>query len=202
MFCTQCGAQNPDDARFCYQCGAALPSAEDIPPPPVVTPAPPVAPAAPPPPPAIEYAGFWRRFLAMIIDGLILGIPTGLIAFFSIIPSVVALTKVEDEEMIAQAVITSIMGWIWIAMLILLMRLMYWTLFECSKYQATPGKMVLGIIVTDYNGQPLTLPRSLGRNLGKVLSHLIFHIGFIMAGLTQKKQALHDMLADCLVVMR
>jgi len=62
--------------------------------------------------------------------------------------------------------------------------------------------MALGIIVTDMDGRQISFARSLGRNLGKIISKMILYIGFIMAGLTLKKQALHDMLADCLVVMK
>ena len=62
--------------------------------------------------------------------------------------------------------------------------------------------MLLGIVVTDMDGRRVSFLRALGRNAGKIVSHLAFHIGFIMAGVTAKKQALHDMLADCLVVMQ
>ncbi len=62
--------------------------------------------------------------------------------------------------------------------------------------------MALGIIVTDRHGGAVSFPRALGRNLGKVLSKAILYIGYIMAGLSEKKQALHDMLADTLVVMK
>jgi uncharacterized RDD family membrane protein YckC len=202
MYCTQCGAHNPDEAKYCYQCGTALPDTVDSPPPVVEQPIISMPPPAPPPPPPIEYAGFWRRFLAMIIDGLIVGIPTGLIAFFTIVPTILTIVQTGDDEMMASAAMSMVFSWIWVAMFILLIRLAYWTLFECSKFQATPGKMALGIIVTDMEGRRITLARSLGRNLGKVLSHLVLNIGFIMAGLSQKKQGLHDMLADCLVVMR
>jgi uncharacterized RDD family membrane protein YckC len=100
------------------------------------------------------------------------------------------------------AIVTFIMGWIWLAMLIVIGHVLYFTWFESSRFQATPGKMVLGIIVTDIQGQRISFLRALGRNAGKILSHVILNIGFILAGVTAKKQALHDMLADCLVVMK
>jgi uncharacterized RDD family membrane protein YckC len=202
MFCTQCGAQNPDEAKFCYHCGAALSAPAAMPP--VVS-----EPVAPPPlvsqpsaPSPVIYAGFWRRWLAMVIDSLILSIPSGLLFALFILPTIAAAIAAGDAEMISSIVLSSIFGWIWIAMAILLLRLLYFTIFESSHFQATPGKMALGIIVTDMQGRSVTFPRALGRNVGKILSKMIIWIGFIMAGITQKKQALHDMLADCLVVMR
>jgi uncharacterized RDD family membrane protein YckC len=100
------------------------------------------------------------------------------------------------------AVLPFLAGWIWLIALILIGHLVYFAWFESSKYQATLGKMALGIIVTDLKGQRMSFWRALGRNAGKVISHLLFNIGFILAGITPKKQALHDMLADSLVVMK
>jgi uncharacterized RDD family membrane protein YckC len=161
MFCTKCGAQNPADARFCYSCGAALPTTDISPPQAQVG-----APMAQPPAAArvVEYAGFWRRFVAVIIDGLILTVPNLILSF--------------------------VIGWL------------YYAFFESSRLQATPGKMALGIVVTDTEGQRITFLRASGRQFGKIISAFILYIGFMMAGWTRKKQALHDLLAECLVVMR
>ena len=62
------------------------------------------------------------------------------------------------------------------------------------------GKKALGIIVTDLNGAKISFSRATGRYFGKILSGLILYIGFLMAAFTQKKQALHDKLAGCLVI--
>ena len=77
---------------------------------------------------------------------------------------------------------------------------LYFALMESSNKQATVGKMALSIKVTDINGNRLTFGRATGRYFGKILSGMILYIGFIMAGFTEKKQALHDMIAGCLVV--
>jgi uncharacterized RDD family membrane protein YckC len=199
MFCTQCGAQNPDEAKFCYNCGTPLPAANTAPVPPIA-----VAEHSLPPPlkPVVEYAGFWRRFVAFVIDGLILSIPSSLIAMLFIVPTIAAAIHAQDADMIATTIISSLVTWIWLGLLISLLPLAYYTFFEASSYQATPGKMALGIIVTDLEGRRISIARALGRNAGKFISKMILYIGFIMAGLTPKKQALHDMLADCLVVMK
>ena len=186
MFCTQCGTQNPDGAKFCHNCGFRL----------VVEGA--AIPTAP-----VQYAGFWRRFVAYIIDRLILGVPSAIAVIVFIVPSILVLvSRCCDPESIPFAILSFVGSWIWLIFFIVAAHLLYFVWFESSRYQATLGKMLLGIIVTDFEGRRVSFLRALGRNLGKVISHLIFNIGFIMAGVTARKQALHDMLADCLVVMK
>ena len=78
--------------------------------------------------------------------------------------------------------------------------LLYYSLMESSKYQATLGKIVLGIKVTDVYGAPITFPKALLRNLSKYLSAFILCIGYIMIIFDERKQGLHDKIADTLVV--
>jgi uncharacterized RDD family membrane protein YckC len=77
---------------------------------------------------------------------------------------------------------------------------LYFALMESSSHQATLGKMALGIRVTDLQGGRLTFGRATARFFGKIVSGLICYIGFIMAAFTERKQALHDMIAGTLVV--
>jgi len=77
---------------------------------------------------------------------------------------------------------------------------LYYALMESSNYQATLGKMALSIKVTDMSGNKVSFGKATGRYFGKIVSTIIFYIGFIMAGFTQQKQALHDIMAGCLVV--
>jgi len=79
---------------------------------------------------------------------------------------------------------------------------LYWAVMESSSKQATLGKMALGIIVTDYEGKGISFGRATGRQFARIISALILLIGYIMAGFTEKKQALHDMIAECLVVVK
>jgi uncharacterized RDD family membrane protein YckC len=77
---------------------------------------------------------------------------------------------------------------------------LYFAKMESSEKQATIGKKAMGIYVTDVNGQRLTFGRATGRFFAKIISSMVpLYIGFIMAGFTQKKQALHDMIAGTLV---
>jgi uncharacterized RDD family membrane protein YckC len=183
MYCTQCGTQNPDDAKFCHHCGHQL--------------------AADSTALSTQYAGFWRRFVAYVIDRLILGIPSGILVLVFIVPSIVSLVGgLCDPERIPFAILSFVMSWVWLILVIVIGHLLYFVWFESSRFQATPGKMLLGIVVTDISEKRVSFLRALGRNLGKIISHWILNIGFLMAGVTAKKQALHDMMADCLVVMK
>ncbi len=80
--------------------------------------------------------------------------------------------------------------------------MLYYALMESSGKQATVGKIICGIYVTNESGQPISFGKALLRNISKIVSSAIFMIGYMMAGFTKKKQALHDMLAECLVVRR
>jgi uncharacterized RDD family membrane protein YckC len=71
---------------------------------------------------------------------------------------------------------------------------------ESSAWQGTIGKKILGLRVTDLNGNRVSFGRASVRFFGKIVSGFTLLIGYIMAGFTEKKQALHDMIAGCLVV--
>jgi uncharacterized RDD family membrane protein YckC len=75
-------------------------------------------------------------------------------------------------------------------------------MFESSNWQATPGKRVMKIYVTDLYGNRLTFGRAALRNLAKFISSLTFLVGYLIAGFTEKKQALHDLISSCLVLRR
>jgi len=77
----------------------------------------------------------------------------------------------------------------------------YFTFSESSAWQATPGKRILRIYVTDLGGRRLTLARAALRNVARILSGFVL-VGYFLAGFTEKKQALHDILAGCLVLRR
>ncbi len=144
------------------------------------------------------YAGFWLRLVASLIDSMVMLIPVTIISFgvgFFVFFLVEAGGTADDEavEMLAGVLaqlVSLVSGWL------------YYALMESSRYQATLGKMALGIIVTDIKGNRLNFSRATGRYFGKIVSALICYVGFFMAGFTEKKQALHDLLASTLVVMK
>jgi uncharacterized RDD family membrane protein YckC len=84
---------------------------------------------------------------------------------------------------------------------VVILGCLYNTVFEASSWQATPGTRILKLYVTDLRGQRLTFGRALLRNLARQISGFFF-IGYLVAGFTEKKQALHDLLAGCLVLRK
>jgi uncharacterized RDD family membrane protein YckC len=79
-------------------------------------------------------------------------------------------------------------------------NLLYYSLLESSAWQGTLGKKALGLAVTDLEGRRISFGRAVGRWFAKIISSLTLLIGYIMAGFTAKKQALHDMIAGTLVI--
>lgn len=99
--------------------------------------------------------------------------------------------------------VTAIAGAIFVGGLIsFVINILYYSLMEASKYQGTVGKIALGLKVTDSGGKKLDFVKALIRQLGKTVSGIILMIGYIMAGFTEKKQALHDMIAGTFVTKK
>ncbi|NOX17851.1 MAG: RDD family protein [Chlorobi bacterium] len=168
--------------------------------------------------PIVTYAGFWKRFVAVFIDGIVISIVQTLLFFplylffgISLFPFMNA-DKLENEFSTIRAVqyanddvslgffVAIMSGIAFLVVVTIVLQWLYFALMESSSKQATLGKMALGIKVTDLDGNRISFGRATGRYFGKIISGMIFYIGFMMAGWTQKKQALHDMLAGCLVV--
>lgn len=184
LFCTECGRRfAPEDlARFgtsavCVECkprfvqrmreGAAGPS-------------------------AVGYGGFWRRFLAVVLDGII----TSIIYF----PIQMGLTAIWGPLVIrptAPGLAVSFLGMTWLISLAI--GATYETYFISQK-GATPGKMVLGLKVVTAGGGPVSVSRALGRYFAKILSGIILCIGYIMAAFDSEKRALHDHICNTRVI--
>jgi uncharacterized RDD family membrane protein YckC len=153
----------------------------------------------------MAYAGFWRRFGAYIVDSIILTIGLGIILF---VLSMVGIPIVDTAEYAAETGDLSVSAEADFnlnpvaGIIIFLVTVLYFPVLESSSLQASIGKLALGIKVTDMQGNRIGFGRALGRNLAKIISAIILYIGFIMAGFTQKKQALHDMIAGCLVIAK
>jgi uncharacterized RDD family membrane protein YckC len=82
-----------------------------------------------------------------------------------------------------------------VALLVLGAQWLYEAILESSSYQATLGKMIFGMKVTDLNGNRISFGRATARHFAKWISALVMGIGFIMVGLSERKQGLHDLLA-------
>jgi len=205
-----------DSAAFCSNCGQAFAVAAAVPRAPMMT----ASVAAPigggaasipvyagyPAVPRVEYAGFWLRFLALLIDNVVLGL-----GFVLILIPLIFLTglggfigEIHPNENLNDVGIFMLIALIFLAATVsLLLTWLYHALLESSEWQGTLGKKALGLVVTDMAGQRVSFGRSTGRHFAKIITNMVpAFIGYIMAGFTDKKQALHDMIAGCLVLRR
>lgn len=216
MYCSKCGGVMADGAAFCSNCGQAFAVAAAMARAPMMSSsvAAPIAGgvAAVPPyagyaaVPRVEYAGFWVRFLAFLIDNAVMGI-----GFVLILIPLIFLTglggiigEIHPNEDMNDVGIFMLFALLFLAATVtLLWTWLYHALMESSEWQATVGKRLLGLVVTDMAGQRVSFGRATGRHFAKIVTNMVpAFIGYIMAGFTERKQALHDMLAGCLVLRR
>ncbi len=203
MFCQACGTNVADGTAFCTSCGRPIvgysvgqPGA--------------VAIAAPYPTGTVatstNYAGFWLRLVAAILDNIILTVPVAPLAilmFASMLPAV-ALARGNPAFMVA----AFLPRLIFFVILLLAMKWLYWALMESSSWQATLGKKALGLYVTDLEGNRVSFGKASGRfwsgrGLSMVpLGNLYYLVDCICCGFTESKQAVHDMIAGCLVMRK
>ncbi|HVG30034.1 MAG TPA: RDD family protein [Pyrinomonadaceae bacterium] len=140
------------------------------------------------------YASFWQRVGAYLIDFLLISAVTCPIGMAMGAFAALAGRGGESAQVASLAMqmivnlISIVAGWL------------YFALLECSSWQGTVGKKVIGIRVTDEYGRRIGFGRATGRYFAKIISSLICLIGFIMAAFTEKQQGLHDMIAGTLVL--
>ena len=153
----------------------------------------------------VQYAGFWKRLGAYVIDMILLW---GIIFLVSIIIGggvMGVMGSPTDFDSYRPDVATTGFALGTIFMLIALWLVMPWLYFaimESSPKEGTLGKMAVGLHVTDLEGRRISFGRATARFFSKMLSGVILGIGYIMAGFTEKKQALHDMVAGTLVLSK
>jgi uncharacterized RDD family membrane protein YckC len=200
VYCSKCGAPMADGAAFCSTCGQAFSNAVALPRTPMMN-VPAVAPA-----PRVEYAGFWLRFVAYLIDGVVisLGLVLILIPLIFLTGLGALLSQIHPQDELNDAGVLLIIGVIFLFLTVgLAVTWLYHALMESSEWQATVGKKALGLVVTDMAGRRVSFGRATGRHFAKIVTNMVpAFIGYIMAGFTEKKQALHDMMAGCLILRR
>jgi uncharacterized RDD family membrane protein YckC len=211
MFCSRCGLRVEEGNRFCQACGQEVGAAVAVTPAAVsaLPPATAVSPHAPAPQP---YAGFWLRFVAALVDGLILGIP-----FWIVVGVLISMfgglgmllhripqdsRPVDPREvmaLLAPFFMAFFLGWL----VFFILQWLYFAIMESSERQATVGKSVMSLRVTNSEGQRISFGHATGRYFAKIVSGMVpLAIGYIMAGFTERKQALHDMIAGTLVLRK
>ncbi len=135
-----------------------------------------------------RHPGFWLRLAAHLIDTLICYVGGFVVGF--VIGLLLALTGGNDAHDLATvlgAIAGGVFGWL------------YYALMESSAKQATLGKMACGFIVTDLQGNRISFGRATGRVAGMIISTLTLFVGYLMCAWTERKQCLHDKMADCLM---
>ena len=182
--CPSCNAHNSSNTGFCTSCRAVLNPEQSTP---YQTPSsqPEAALIS-----AYAFAGFWKRLIAHIFDGIIFSVLFGLLALLLGV-SVLTMSPNNPEYL------NTILGY---SALSMPAWWLYFALMESSSAQATFGKRIMGIKVTDIHGQPIGFGQATGRHFAGAISYLIFYIGYLMVAFTARKQALHDMIAGTLVV--
>lgn len=146
-------------------------------------------PTTPPQTLPVRYAGFWLRFAALVIDILVFVMGTFVVGFAIGLILALASTNTDGLDDFFELVGITV-GWL------------YFALMESSPLQATLGKLACGIKVTDLQGRRISFGRATGRHFSKIISYILLGVGYFMAGWTAKKQALHDMIASCLVIRK
>jgi uncharacterized RDD family membrane protein YckC len=201
MFCPKCGKETDALGKFCQWCGTDI----------VTDPATPLAtPEEDEVTDASVYAGLGRRIIAFIVDFIlillfdavavaVLGLFRGLqnLYFFAVQHAPVESITTEGTSAALFGSIIASYG-----VILIVIPWLYYAGFESSKSQATPGKLLMRIVVTDLDGNKASFARVTLRHFAKIISTLIIFLGFLMIGLTRKRQGLHDKIAGCLVLVQ
>ncbi|MGH6931404.1 MAG: RDD family protein [Dongiaceae bacterium] len=152
----------------------------------------------------MSYAGFWRRFLALLIDGFLI-----MAVYLAIRIAATNLgwrfepssELIVDDQGIYRRIESFRWSPIWTLMAIMtVIDWLYHAIMQSSAAQATVGKIIMGIYLTDMTGQRIGFARATVRYIASIASGIVFLLGYLIMPLTARKQALHDMVAGTLVV--
>jgi uncharacterized RDD family membrane protein YckC len=161
------------------------------------------------------FAGFWLRAGAYAIDGIILS--GTLFLFWSQVKPDLVQTLLNSYQTLAQSVdwptywarsqemmvtIQKAKSDPYFTVGFYVLPWLYYALMESSPWQATLGKRAFQLKVTDLDGRRLNFIRASLRHFAKLISEFAFMLGFVLAGFTPRRQALHDLLSRCLVLRR
>ncbi|GMW03911.1 MAG: hypothetical protein AMXMBFR84_50450 [Candidatus Hydrogenedentota bacterium] len=144
----------------------------------------------------MNYAGFWIRFGAKIIDFILVGSVNMVIGFvFGLLIAMLASSGSDAGQLGA------VLLQVFLYLFGFALQLAYNTYF-LGTFGATPGKMVCGLKVVTDDGRPITYMRALGRTAAEFISQICCYIGYIIAGFDDQKRSLHDHLATTRVVYK
>lgn len=142
----------------------------------------------------MNYGGFWQRLAALLIDGVLIGVVTSII--MAIVQRLLWTAALSEDAKLAWVLLA-------IAVTTLLLPLAYFAALEAGPWQATLGKRAMGLAVSDETGGRIGWGKSIGRNISKLFisNFVTLGIGSLIAAFTDRKQALHDMIAGTVVVL-
>jgi uncharacterized RDD family membrane protein YckC len=147
---------------------------------------------------AVKFAGFWRRFAASMLDTLVIAAGLGAVLLITLFVMFMVLPEdVKDLPPKWDAALGPIM---WAAAIIL--PWLYYALMESSGKQASLGKLAMKMAVTDHEGKKISFWRATSRHVSKFISGILLFTGYLMAAFTERKQALHDLMAGALIIDR
>jgi len=150
-----------------------------------------------------KFAGFWRRFVAYVIDGFIISVVFIILAIVAGVAYFAGAMSTNNQLWIAQLTdperMASFTVWIWL--FTLLMDIAYFTYFHGSTGR-TPGKMLLGLQVVSTDGAPISYGTAFLRSVGYLVSSIVFCLGYIWIAWDKKKQGWHDKIAGTVVIVR
>lgn len=182
IFCARCGFNSAGDAQFCQRCGAVL----SAPQPPSVMPV-----AGP------HYGGFWIRVVAALVDFVLPLV--ALLPMRMLLGSMLTILSLHADMPMHELFVLRRAVRIGAGTLLIFA---YRTVMESSSFQATLGKLAVGLKITDERGHRISFGRAAGRYFAKWVSVATLGLGFAMAGFDEQKQALHDRIAGTLVMYR
>ncbi len=149
------------------------------------------------------FAGFWRRFVAYMIDGFIIGVILIMLMIIVGVAYFAGMVSGNNRDVIARLTspqtITALTAWIWAFSIF--MNIAYFTYFHGSTGR-TPGKMLLGLQVVSADGVPISFGVAFLRSVGYLVSSLVFCLGYIWIGFDKRKQGWHDKIAGTVVIIR
>lgn len=177
-FCPSCHTVNSSTARSCRLCSAKMEE----------------APAAG----IVRYtqsnsdpnlSGAFRRTLSLIIDSIAMTLLVSVIAVFYLLMSVPADSWSDQDQLEGIGNIFGLVGaWLYFAGL------------ESSQYLGTFGERIMGVMVTDEHGEPVTFLRASMRHVGRFVCGLTLGLGYLTVFFTKRRQGLHDLISGCIVV--
>ena len=160
-----------------------------------------------------HYAGFWTRFVAIMIDGFILGLPMALAMIYA--PLYKTITRIpilgfeegsQNYHFFTHFLLDKFLPnyfryMIIITFLFFIISILYFGILTSTKMQGTVGKLLLGIKVVGQDGNRISFGRAIGRYFASMVSYFMY-LGYILAAFNEKKQTLHDYMANTFVVKR